>query len=107
VEILGQDPVVNAAPFGRALNQLGYLRNNQGRFDEAELLLRFAVQINEQIVGRDHLLGASSLTGLGVAQGGLNQLDKARASLERAAEISEKSSNEGLKLRGVALSSLG
>ena len=51
--------------FARSLNELAWLRSNQGRYADAEHLARRALTIREKALGPDHLDVAYTLNDLG------------------------------------------
>lgn len=75
----------------RAVDRLGDLRRELGRFDEAATLYRESAQLWERLLGGSQPRLAVTLHNLGVVYVHLERYDDARGSLERALEIVERS----------------
>ncbi len=75
----------------RAVDRLGDLRRELGRFDEAERLYRESAQLWQAVLGASQPRLAVTLHNLGVVYVQLQRYDDARSSLERALEIVERS----------------
>lgn len=73
-----------------ALNQLGVIRQDQGKFAEAKALSEQTLAMREAVLGPDHLLVASSLGNLSTAHNALGDQTQAIALGRRALAIKEK-----------------
>ncbi len=74
-----------------AMKQLGVVLFELAKYDEAELLMRRALKIDEVSLGSDHLMVARDLNNLAVLLGEMYRLDEAEPMYRRALKIYETS----------------
>jgi tetratricopeptide (TPR) repeat protein len=79
-----------AEPASRLMNQLGLLFWRQGRYQEAEPLLRRALALDEALVGADHTQLATRLNNLAQLFQDTDRLGEAELLMRRALEIWER-----------------
>ena len=73
-----------------SVNNLGSLLQDHGKFDEAEPLLRRAMEGNEATLGAKHVNTTTSMGNLGLLLQGQGKIDEAKALSGRALEIDER-----------------
>uniref|UniRef100_UPI0030D90925 tetratricopeptide repeat protein n=1 Tax=uncultured Rubinisphaera sp. TaxID=1678686 RepID=UPI0030D90925 len=78
-------------PTARLLNNVAQLFKAKAQFDQAEPLMRRALEIDEQSFGKDHPKVASRLNNLAQLLKATNRLAEAEPLMRRALEIDEQS----------------
>jgi tetratricopeptide (TPR) repeat protein len=91
----------------RCLLEQGNLTKQQSYFDEAELLYRRALQIDEIAYGKDHPSYARDANNLGWLLHDIGKLDEAEALLRHALDIEERKKHRDHPDIATALSNLG
>jgi tetratricopeptide (TPR) repeat protein len=71
-------------------NNVAVLHRDRGELDEARRIQERALAIREEVLGRDHVVVAVSLTNLGTILGMSGALPEARALFERSLAIQER-----------------
>jgi tetratricopeptide (TPR) repeat protein len=75
---------------GRLLNESGLYLRTRGEFAEARSALERALEIDEQVFGKDHPEVAIGVNSLGLVLRDLGELQEAKKCFERALKIDEK-----------------
>ena len=78
------------ADVAETLNNLGWLESDQGRYQDAEPLIKDTLEVREKVLGPDHPDTAMSLNNLAVLYQAQGQYTKAKPLFKRALEIREK-----------------
>ncbi len=72
----------------RDINNLALLYEIQGRYGEAELLLKKALRLREMVLGREHPDTLSSINGLALLYNSQGRYEKAEPLFKRALQLS-------------------